>query len=197
MGFSGSGGDAEKALEAKTRLAALPRLSQTTWKQMLVKHGWLFGSMTAKIKVIGFLTPNASASAKNVLFGAPVHDGDIVCKTIMLPDDSSPTWNLAAKLRIAYAIDAPNKYKTPRIVLNKAKQISEPKAGEFEQEWASLPESLRKQAAEEFESDRDLGKQFKIDTFYAVLPNEEIVEVGHPLNVDKVWTDYLVSKAAG
>jgi len=163
---------------------------------MLAKQGWLHGSMKAKIKVIGFLTPRADISAKNVLFGAPTHDGDVVCKTILLPDDGSPTWNLAAKLRIAYALSDPNKYRTPKIVLNLSKQISEPNAGDFEREWLTLPDDMRKKATEEFESNQELVKQAKVDTFYVALPNDEIVEVGHPFNVEKVWNDYLISKAA-
>ena len=195
FGFSGIRSDEDKVQEAKSRLAGLPHISQETWKQMLTKHGWLFGSMSAKIKVIGFLTPKANDAAKNVLFGSPTHKGDMVCKTILVPDSTNQTWNLAAKLRIAYGISEPNRYRTPAIILDETKHITQKQAGAFEKEWKALPEELRKRATDEFESCVELAKSVKVDTFYVILPNDEIVEVGHPFNVEKVWNDYLSSKS--
>lgn len=194
LSFSASVKDAESPQGAKARLAALPKISLETWKQMLTKHGWLYGSMTAKIKVIGFLTPKAAPELKNVLFGAPNRDYDFVCKTIMLPDTASPTWNLAAKLRIAYALQDPNHYRTPKIVLNQAKQVAEPKVGDFESEWKALPPEVQKQAEEEFDSCTELAKRAKSDTYFMILPDDTIVEIGHPLNIEKVWNDYLSTK---
>ncbi len=194
FGFSAGDKDADSGQAAKARLASLPKISMETWKQMLTKHGWLYGSMTAKIKMIGFLTPKATPELKNVLFGAPNRDYDFVCKTIMLPDTSSPTWNLAAKLRIAYALQDPNRYRTPKIVLNQSKQLAEPKVGDFENEWKSVPADIQKQAEEEFESCTELAKRAKPDTYYAILPDDTIVEIGHPLNIERVWNDYLSTK---
>lgn len=188
-----SNGDEEAIQAAKVRIAALPRVSAETWKTMLSKHGWLYGSMSAKIKVVGFLTSKADIKARNMLFGSPGKEGDIVCKTIMIPTENSPNWNLASKIRIAYALSDPNKYKTPAIILNKAKQIAETKVGEFEKIWKTFPEDIQKQASEEFESYTELTKRIKVDTYYAALPNDEIVEVGHPFNVEKIWNDYYLS----
>jgi hypothetical protein len=194
LGFR-SGEDAEKIQEAKARMDSRPRMSVGLWKQLLQKHGWLYGAPSAKIKVLGFLTPNAQPTAKNILFGAPTHHGDIICKTIMMPDSIARTWNLASKLRIAYALMEPTKYKAPPIILNAMKQIGEPKFGDFDREFKSLPADIQQKAEEELESYKEIGKQIKLDTYYMLMPNDEVIEIGHPFNVEKVWNDYLVTKA--
>ncbi len=190
-----SGEDAEKIQEAKTRMVALPRLDTVLWKQLIQKHGWLYGSPKAKIKVLGFLTPNAKSASKNILFGAPTREGDVICKTIMMPDSIAKTWNLASKLRIAYALMEPTKYKAPPIILNAMKQIGEPKFGDFDREFKSLPIDIQQKAEDEFESYKEVAKLIKVDTYYMLMPNDEVVEIGHPFNVEKVWNDYLVAKA--
>lgn len=189
------GEDAEKVQEAKSRIGALPHLTTGLWKQLIQKHGWLYGAPSAKIKVLGFLTPNATQNVKNVLFGAPTHQGDVICKTMMMPDSIARTWNLASKLRIAYALMEPGKYKAPQIILNSMKQIGEPKFGDFDRDFKALPPEIQKKAEEEFESYKEIGKQIKVDTYYILLPNDEVVEVGHPLNVEKVWNDYLLANS--
>lgn len=190
-----TGEDAERAQAAKTRIDALPRMSTELWKQSLQKHGWLYGAPSAKIKVIGFLTPEAKTASKNILFGSPTHQGDVICKTIMMPDSIAKTWTLASKLRIAYALMEPGKYKAPPIILNAMKQIGEPKFGDFDREFKSLPIEIQQKAEDELESYKELGKQIKLDTYYMLLPNNEIVDIGHPFNVEKVWNDYLLTKA--
>ena len=194
LGFR-DGNDAEKAQDAKSRLSGLSRMDLALWKQSLQKHGWLYGAATGKIKVIGFLTPNAKTASKNILFGKPTQLGDINYKTIMLPDTIARTWNLASKLRIAYALLEPAKYKTPPIILNAMKQIGEPKFGDFDREFKSLPVEIQQKAEDEFESYKDLAKQVKVDTYFMMLPDETIVEIGHPFNVEKVWNDYLLAKS--
>ena len=194
LGFQ-DGEDAEKVQEARTRLVGLPRMTPGLWKQLIQKHGWLYGAPTAKIKILGFLTPDAKANAKNILFGAPTHQGDMICKTVMMPDPIAKTWNLASKLRIAYALMEPAKYKAPPIILNAMKQIGEPKFGDFDRAFKALPEDIQKQAEEEFDSYKEISKQVKVDTFYLLLPTEEVVEIGHPFNVEKVWNDYLLTKS--
>jgi hypothetical protein len=194
LGFRDSG-DVEKVQEAKSRMGALPRLDAGLWKQLIQKHGWLYGSPKAKIKVLGFLTPNAKLASKNILFGAPSHEGDVIYKTIMMPDSIAKTWNLASKLRIGYAMSEPTKYKAPPIILNAMKQIGEPKFGDFDREFKALPVEIQQKAEVEFDSYKELGKQIKLDTYYLLLPNDEVVEIGHPFNVEKVWNDYLVAKA--
>ena len=189
------GEDAEKIQEAKTRIGALPHITPVLWKQLIQKHGWLYGAPSAKIKVLGFLTPNATPNVKNVLFGAPTHQGDVICKTMMIPDEIARTWNLASKLRIAYALMEPGKYKAPPIILNSMKQIGEPKFGDFDRDFKALPADIQKLAEDEFESYKEIAKQIKVDTYYLLLPNDEVVEVGHPQNVEKVWNDYLLSKS--
>jgi hypothetical protein len=189
-----NGGDAEKVQEAKSRLDGLARMEPSSWQIALQKHGWLYGAPSAKIKVIGFLTPNAKLTSKNILFGAPTHQGDVICKTIMLPDSIAKTWNLASKLRIAYALMEPSKYKAPPIILNAQKQIGEPKIGDFARMFNSLPADIQQKAEEELESYNELAKHVKTDTYYLLLPNNEVVEIGHPFNVEKVWTDYLLTK---
>ena len=189
------GEDAEKIQEAKTRIGALPHITPGLWKQLIQKHGWLYGAPSAKIKVLGFLTPNATPNVKNVLFGAPTHQGDVICKTMMIPDGIARTWNLASKLRIAYALMEPGKYKAPPIILNSMKQIGEPKFGDFDRDFKVLPADIQKLAEDEFESYKEIAKQIKVDTYYLLLPNDEVVEVGHPQNVEKVWNDYLLSKS--
>ncbi len=189
------GGDVEKVQEAKSRMGALPRLDAGLWRQLIQKHGWLYGSPKAKIKVLGFLTPNAKLASKNILFGSPSHEGDVIYKTIMMPDSIAKTWNLASKIRIGYAMSLPTKYKAPPIILNAMKQIGEPKFGDFDREFKSLPVEIQQKAEEEFDSYKELGKQIKLDTYYLLLPNDEVVEIGHPFNVEKVWNDYLIAKA--
>ena len=75
------------------------------------------------------------------------------------------------------------------------KQIGEPKFGDFDREFKSLPVEIQHKAEEEFDSYKELGKQIKLDTYYLLLPNDEVVEIGHPFNVEKVWNDYLIAKA--
>lgn len=194
LGFRG-GEDAEKTQAAKSRLDGLARMDLGLWKESLSKHGWLYGSPTAKIKVIGFLTPNATLNSKNILFGAPTQQSDVLCKTIMLPDSIAKTWNMASKLKIAYALAEPSKYKAPPIILNAMKQIGEPKFGDFDRVFKSMPVEIQQKAEEELESYKELAKRVKVDTYYMLLPNDEVVEIGHPFNVEKVWSDYLLAKS--
>ena len=114
---------------------------------------------------------------------------------MMIPDGIARTWNLASKLRIAYALMEPGKYKAPPIILNSMKQIGEPKFGDFDRDFKVLPADIQKLAEDEFESYKEIAKQIKVDTYYLLLPNDEVVEVGHPQNVEKVWNDYLLSKS--
>lgn len=193
FGFRGGGGDSERVADAKAHLASLGRLSKPIWEQMQGKHTWVFGA-PSKVKLVGLLTPNASANLKNMLFGGPNKDADILCKTIMVPDDASPTWNLASKLRIAYAIVDSSGYQTPPIVLNSKKQVAEPKVGDFDAAWKALPADIQKQATDEFELYRELAKHVKTDTYFVELPDGSVVEVGHPFNVEKVWNEYLMSR---
>ena len=189
-----SGGDVEKVQEAKARLNALPRLAPGLWKKLIQQHGWIYGSPTAKIKMLGFLTPNAKIETRNVLFGSPTHHGDTICKTMMMPDESAKTWTTASKLRIAYALMEPTRYKAPSIILNSQKQIGEPNIGDFNRDFKALPAEFQKKAEDELESYKEIGKQIKVDTYYLLLPNGEAVEVGHPFNVENVWNDYLLAK---
>ncbi len=195
FGFTPNGGDAERAQAAKARLAALPRISVETWKGLLAQHGWLVGNSTSKIKIVGILTPEAPLAARNLLFGTPNRDADFVCKTMMLPMDGCPNWNMATRLRVAYALMEPNKYKTPSIILNQKKQIAEPKPGEFAKAWDEVPKDIQDMADAEVAKYGELAKHVKINTYYAILPNDEVVEVGHPFQIEAVWNDYLSAKA--
>ena len=181
--------------DAKSRLSALPHVSPELWKSLIKQHGWIFGAPSAKIKILGFLTPGAKEQNKNILFGSPTHQGDVICKTMMMPDAGAKTWTLASKLRIAYALMEPTKYKAPPIILNSLKQVGEPKNGDFAHDWDLVPTEIQQRAEAEMASYAELTKQIKLDTYYVLLPNDEVVEVGHPFNVEKVWNDYLLSKS--
>ncbi len=194
VGFR-DGSDVAKVRDAKQRMDSLHHISSELWKQLIQKHGWIYGAPSAKIKVLGFITYNAPLNTRNVLFGSPTHLGDVICKTMMVPDDAAKTWSAASKLRIAYALMEPTKYKAPPIILNGLKQVGEPNIGDFQRDFSALPADIQKQAGAELESYKEIAKQIKVDTYYLLLPNDEVVEVGHPLSVEKVWNDYLLSKA--
>ena len=186
--------DTKRVQEAQARLHSLPRMAPGLWKTLIQQHGWIYGAPSAKIKMLGFVTPKAKLELQNVLFGSPTHQGDTICKTMMMPDDGSKTWTVASKLRIAYALMEPMRYKAPAIVLDAQKQIGEPNNGDFEREFKLVPADIQQKAEAELESYKVIAKQIKVDTYYLQLPNGDAVEVGHPFNVEKVWNEYLLTK---
>lgn len=188
--------ESNSAQVAKARLAALPRISAESWKSLLSQHGWLYGNVKAKIKVVGILDPSASLVTRNLLFGSPNRESDYVCKTLLLPSDTSPNWNTMSKLRVAYALMEPTKYRVPNIILNQAKQVAEPKPGDLDREWAAVPDDIKKQAETEVAGYAEIAKRVKVNAYYVVLPNDEVVEVNHPFEVERVWNDYLTSKSS-
>lgn len=178
---------------AKRRLEALPRIEKASWDRMKVMPGFEYGNSTAKVQVIGLLDIDAPAAAANMLAGSPNRAADMGCRTLMLTNGTHLAWNYAAKLRLAYSLES--KYKVPGFKFDKDGKVTEPRPFSLKQEFDALPMDTKKKVEELNDAMIEAAKGVRRNTFYALLPNGEAVDIGHPFKVDSVWADYLTVQA--